>query len=139
MAESSNIALSRRWIDEVWNQRLDATIRELLHPEAVGHLEGLVTRGVGEFLAAREHLTSAFPDFHIEVDDAIAQADKVALRWSATGTHRGTLMDMPATGRAVAFRGLTWFIVRNGRIVEGWDAWNQGRIFDELKAAQAKG
>lgn len=140
MVETSNVAVIRRWMDEIWNQRRDATVHEILGADAVGHLEGLVTRSVDEFLAARAYLLQAFPDFHITVDDAIAQGDHVAIRWSATGTQDGPLMEVPATGQEVALRGLTWFTLRDGKIVEGWDAWNLGRLVDELRTvSQAMG
>jgi steroid delta-isomerase-like uncharacterized protein len=135
MSESSNSAIVRRWLDEVWNRRRDATVHELLDPRAVGHLEGLTTRGADAFLTARSYLLNAFPDLYVTVEAVIAEGDQVAVRWSATGTHRGELLGMHATGRGIKFRGLTWFRLSNGRIVEGWDVWNQGRLFEELRAA----
>src|SRR5205085_2195279 len=86
MAESENAALVRRWFEDVWNTRREATVHELLDAAAVGHLEGLVTHGVAEFLAARTFILSAFPDFHITLEDTAAQDDNVAVRWSAKGT-----------------------------------------------------
>lgn len=138
MGDCSHMELIRRWMEEVWNQRRDETVRELLHPNAVGHLEGLTVRGVDEFLAARAFLLEAFPDFHLTIDDAIAQESNVVVRWSAAGTHQRALADIPATGTAVVFRGLTWFVVEDGRIVEGWDSWNQGRLFSDLRIAAEK-
>jgi steroid delta-isomerase-like uncharacterized protein len=135
MTESANIALIRRWIEEVWNQRRDATVHELLDPNSVGHLEGLVAHGVDQFLDARAFLTAAFPDFHLTIEDAIAQDSHVAIRWSAKGTHRGALLGVPATGAPVVFRGLTWFRLSGGRIVEGWDSWNLGGLLADLRAA----
>ena len=135
MAESTNARIIRRWLDEVWNERRDATVHELLDPRAIGHLEGLVTRGVDEFLEARSYLLDAFPDFHLTVDAVMSDGDHVAARWSVSGTHRGELLGMAPTGRQVAFRGMTWFVVSNGRIVEGWDVWNQGRLFADLRGA----
>lgn len=133
--ESSNISLIHRWIDEAWNQRNDVSVRELLHPDSIGHLEGLSAKGIGGFVTTRGYLTSAFPDFRLAIEDAIAHGNKVAIRWRATGTHRGAFMGIPATGQAIAFPGMTWFTIVAGRIVEGWDSWNQGRIVAQLSAA----
>jgi predicted ester cyclase len=105
MSESTNSALVRRWLHEVWNERRDDTVHELMDPGSVGHLEGLATRGVDEFLRARSYLLDAFPDFRVTVDAIIADGDQVVVRWSATGTHRGQLLDVPPTGKAVAFHG----------------------------------
>jgi predicted ester cyclase len=135
MPEQENAALARRWFDDLWNKRLDATVHELLDPGAVGHLEGLVVRGVDEFLAARAFILNAFPEFHMTVEDTVAQGDNVAIRWSGTGVHGGELMGIQPTNRTVSVRGLTWLRFSNGRIVEGWDAWNQGRLISELQAA----
>ena len=135
MSHSANTARALRWFDDVWNTRREETITELLHPDAVGHLEGLVTRGVAEFLTARAFLVGAFPDFHIEVEDTVSEGDNVVLRWSVTGTHRGNELGIPATGKPVAFRGLTWLRFADGRLVEGWDSWNQGRLMQELQDA----
>lgn len=44
MPESANSALARRWFDEVWNDRRDATVDEPMHSEAVGHMEGWRSR-----------------------------------------------------------------------------------------------
>ena len=133
------LALTRRWFDDLWNTRREATIGELLDPRAVGHLQGLVTNGIDEFSAARAHLLNAFPDFRITVEAAIAQGNDVAVRWVVHGTHRGQLLDVPATGQPVTIRGLTWLRFENGRIVEGWDAWNQGQLMNDLKAAVRPG
>ena len=134
MSESSNTALARRWFDEVWNKRHDATVRELLRPNAVGHLEGLVTRGVDEFFTARSFLLGAFPDLHVLVEDTVAQGAQVVVRWSAKGTHGGNQLGIPATDKPVTFRGMTWLTFADGVIVEGWDAWNQGGLLTELRA-----
>ncbi|MEO8753471.1 MAG: ester cyclase, partial [Casimicrobiaceae bacterium] len=111
------------------------TVHELMDPGSVGHLEGMVVRGAGEFLAARSFLIDAFPDFTLRVDEAIAHDADVVIRWVATGTHRGALVGIPPTGRPVSFRGISWFKLANGRIVEGWDSWNQGRLFTDLHHA----
>lgn len=134
MSPHENSALTRRWIEEVWNQRRDETVRELLDPNSIGHLEGLVARGHAGFFEARGYLLGAFPDFHLTVDATLAEGDHVAFRWTAQGTHRGDLLGMRPSGRSVTFRGLTWLTFRDGKIVEGWDCWNQGRVFAELQA-----
>ena len=133
MTAPENATLVRRWFDEVWNERRDATVHELLDPAAIGHLEGLVTHNVAEFLAARSILLNAFPDLRVLVEGILADEDEVAVRWSAEGTHRGQLLSIPCTGHPITIRGMTWLRLSNGCIVEGWDAWNQGRLMNELQ------
>jgi steroid delta-isomerase-like uncharacterized protein len=135
MPESENATLARRWFTEVWNERSEAAVNELLAPDAAGHMEGgLEVRGPAEFHPVRAALLGAFPDMEVNVDQIISQGDDVVVRWSAKGTHRGEHLGFPASNRAAAFRGMTWLRFQDGKIVEGWDAWNQGRVMRELGA-----
>lgn len=73
--------------------------------------------------AARDHIP---PTFHITVEDVIAEGDKTAIRLTATGTHIGDAMGVPATNRPVKLTGLILVRWKDGKIVEGWnefDAW----------------
>ena len=57
---------------------------------------------------------TAFPDLHYAVDDLLADADKVAVRWTARGTHRGTLdlkiMTVAASNRSIEITGTDIFL-----------------------------
>jgi steroid delta-isomerase-like uncharacterized protein len=130
----SNSALARRWFEEVWNQRRDATVRELLHAEGVGHLEGMDVRGPEEFLAARAALLAAFSGMRVTVDATVSDGENVVTRWSARGTHDGDGLGIPASQRPVTFQGITWMRIRDGRIMEGWDRWNVGGLLETLRA-----
>jgi steroid delta-isomerase-like uncharacterized protein len=44
---------------------------------------------------------AAFPDMRMDVEDVVANGEKVVVRARITGTHRGSFMDMPATGKSV--------------------------------------
>ncbi|HEY2715040.1 MAG TPA: ester cyclase [Solirubrobacterales bacterium] len=65
-------------------------------------------------------LYRAFPDLHVEIEDMIAEGDKVVSRNHVTGTHQGEYMGLAATGKAVAYNEI--FVVRfnQGRIAETW-------------------
>ena len=135
MSASENAALARRWFEEVWNQRRDETVTELLADPCEGHMEGGLVRGPRDFIAARAALLGAFPDIRVVVEGTIAEGDKVAVRWSAAGTHRGDQLGLKASGRPISFRGISWMRFDGGRVVEGWDSWNLGKLMSELGAA----
>ncbi len=136
MFEGQNAALARRFIDEVWNQGRSEAVRELVHPMAVGHLEGFEVRGPEGFLPAWASLLGAFPDLRIIVQDLVAQEDTVVVRWTASGTHTGKHLGLLPTGKLVGFRGISWMRFSEGRIIESWDSWNQGRLFNELQGVR---
>ena len=66
----------------------------------------------------------AFPDMHFVVQDAVAEGDRVVLRWTARGTHLGPfwtpLGTAAATGKEVTLGGTTAYRVEGGRIAEEW-------------------
>jgi steroid delta-isomerase-like uncharacterized protein len=130
----TNGELARRWFEDVWNQKRDAAVRELLAPGAPAHMEGAELVGPEQFLQARTALLDAIPDIRVTVEATVADGDDVVVRWSAQGTHRGDGLGVPASRRSAAFRGMTWMRFANGRIVEGWDCWNLGKLLQELAA-----
>ena len=121
----TNSQLARRWFDDVWNRRKEETVRELLHPEIVGQMEGRTVRSRDEFLQARREMLTALPDLRVEVQGVVGEGDEVAVRWEARATG--------PTG-PVAFRGVTWLVFEGGRIVRGWDSWNQALLMQQLAA-----
>jgi len=124
-----------RWFDEVWSTAGEPIIDQMLSPESVGHLEGGDIVGPAEFKKVRAQLLEAFPDLRVVVEGTAADGDNVVVRWNARGTHRGSGFGLEATGTPVAFRGMTWFVMKAGRVVEGWDSWNQGSLIESLRAA----
>jgi predicted ester cyclase len=50
----------------------------------------------------------------------VAEGDRVVLRWTARGTHRGAFLGVPPSGAAVRFTGIDIVRIADGRIQEGW-------------------
>jgi steroid delta-isomerase-like uncharacterized protein len=132
-----NADIARRFYDEVWNQRREATIDELITADMVGRMEGADVTGPAEFKAVRHEMLQAFPDLRMTVEDVLEDGDRVTVRWAVQGTHTGALAGIAATGRAVEARGLTWLEFRGGRIVRGWDSWNLGGLILSLRDGSA--
>lgn len=63
---------------------------------------------------------AAFPDRQITHHDTIAERDKVLIRWSMSGTHKGDLMGIPPTGKSMTITGFDYFRIEAGRIAEMW-------------------
>ena len=134
-AANDPATVARRWFEEVWNERRDDTVDELMTDDSHGHVEGGEVRGPQAFREMRAMFLSALPDVRIEVEDVVAEGDRAAVRWRATGTHAGDGFGFPATKQQVHVRGTTWMTVRDGRIVEGWDTWNLGGLLESLRSS----
>ncbi len=132
-AERSPKEVGRRWFEEVWNQRSRAAVHELLAPGSVGHMEGQCdVVDAEQFIEFHEGMLKAMPDLQVEVRDIIADGSNVCVHWKARATHTGAAFGKPASNRRLDFHGMSWFRVENGRIVEGWDSWNQDGLFAQM-------
>ena len=65
-------------------------------------------------------LLAAFPDLHLTVEDVIAEGDRVVVRNTVTGTHRGEYMGVGPTGKSVTYNEIFIFRFANGRVAETW-------------------
>ena len=139
MSVEENVKLMRRWFQEVWNERNTQTINELVAPNAVtfGQLEdGQPLRGAAGFAAFAGRILGAFTEIHFVVEDVFGAGDKGVARWSATMTHSGDDLGMPATGKQVRLTGISVVRVSDGKFVEGWDNWDQLGLMKQLGVYQ---
>ncbi len=127
--DTSPKAVALRWFEEVWQKRNANAIVEMLSPDAKGHLEGgQEIVGPDEFLAFHRELIAAIPDITLEVLHVIAEGEYACTHWQVRGTHTGSGFGLAPTGSGLPFTGMSLFRVQNGRIVEGWDCWNQAKV-----------
>ena len=69
-----------------------------------------------------ETLRGAFPDLRYALEELVAEGDVVAARFSWRGTHKGeAFLGIPPSGKAILVRGMGFYRLREGRIVEHWD------------------
>ncbi len=65
-------------------------------------------------------LRTAFPDLRVEIEDLIAEGDKVAARTTMRGTHRGDFFGIPPSGKVVEMTGVHVLRIADGKIAEHW-------------------
>jgi predicted ester cyclase len=120
--EATNKAAFMRLLDAVNTgdeELMEKTFDEIIDPDALiptpFPVQETGPQGVKALFGT---LRRAFPDLHLEAEDVIAEGDKVVVKDTVTGTHRGEFMGNPPTGKEVAYNEI--FIVRfvNGRMAE---------------------
>jgi steroid delta-isomerase-like uncharacterized protein len=127
-----NKALVRRWFEEVWNKGHVAAIDEMFAAHGTVHGLGMDMHGPASFKPFHAAYREAFPDVKLELEDMIAEGDKVAVRWTATATHQGKGLGFAATGRQVRFNGMVFMRVQGGKLVEGWNNFDQLGLLQQL-------
>jgi predicted ester cyclase len=106
---SENKALVRRLVEAINRNDLEA-VDELFSPE----LAKVARRSFTDF-------RSAFPDWHQEITDLIAEGDKVVALFACSGTHRGTWRGVaPTNARFERVPEVYRFTFSEGRIVDMW-------------------
>lgn len=75
-----------------------------------------------------ERFYRAFPDLRFQSEETIIENKRVALYWSARGTHQGTLLNIPPSGRRVHVHGVSMLWIENGRIVRGVHMWDMAAL-----------
>lgn len=130
---------ARRLAEEVINQGDLALAEELVAADYVHHTPGSAPApGMAGLIDGLTVLRSAFPDFHVIVEDAITQGDRVMMRLTAHGTHEGSFLGVAPTGRKVTFQVID--INRaapDGTFVEHWSSVDLFGVLQQLGALPA--
>ncbi|MGD9694815.1 MAG: ester cyclase [Thermoleophilia bacterium] len=97
-------------------------VEEFVTPDFVNHEAWPgEDSGFEGFRLRLQRLREAFPDFHMTVEDVIAEGDTVAYRATISGTHRGALLGMEPTGRSFSgVQHIHFLRMRDGRASEHW-------------------
>jgi steroid delta-isomerase-like uncharacterized protein len=87
------------------------------HAGTVGNFTGRDT--VAGVLAS---VVAALPDLHASVQDIFGRGDEVVVRLVVTGTQRGPLLGIPASGRQVRWDAIDLYQLENGKLSQEWAA-----------------
>lgn len=117
---SDNKALARRYFSEILNRCDFSAADALLAPDLIFRNPPVVAHGPKAFEAAIREVRAAFPDLTFGIEDEIAEADKVVVRWRVSGTQAGAFFGHPASGRRIDVTGINIFRVVGGKIHEVW-------------------
>lgn len=63
----------------------------------------------------------AFPDIHMTIDDMVVEGDKLATRWTLTGTHKGEYRGIPPTNKKLTIWAISIVRIVGGKVVEEWE------------------
>jgi predicted ester cyclase len=136
-------AIARRFVEDLWNRAQLDIADEIFSSTCVPHTytytgdsdrdgDSEARRGPQHIKAIVAGWRRAFPDWHIRIEDMLAEGDRVMLLTTGAGTHRGPLMGISPTGRRVMFTGMRVLRFENQRIVEYWVLWDWQGLWRQL-------
>ena len=137
MSAEDNKAIVRCAYDAINQNDLDA-LDEMVdsditdHDPAPGQGPGL--EGVKQYFSS---LHTAFPDVHMDVEDMIAEGEKVVARVSVSGTHQGEFLGIVPTGNQVAIKGIDILRIVDGKVVEHWGKFDDLGMLQQLGVVEA--
>ena len=122
MSTEQNKTIVRRFITEILQNGDISIIDQICAPNYVNRLTG---QGIESFKQIAGLMQMAMPDYHMTIDNLVAEGDQVVARFTMTGTITGSVMGSKPSGKAFSVRGLTYYRLANGKIVEDDPIMNQ--------------
>jgi steroid delta-isomerase-like uncharacterized protein len=133
-SERSEQEAGREITDIIWNGRGVDRIPEFYAPDFVADYRPFAFReGYEGIRAMVEGAWTAFPDYHEEVHELIAEGDRVVLHLTISGTQKGQWGPLPATGKRAEFDEIVILQIRDGKVLR------QRGVVDNLSALRQLG
>ncbi len=134
MNSEKNIATVRK-VTQALNDRDVKTIKELITANYIRH--DLTSsfgerRGQGDTVDLFQSLITSLPDMHLDIQDIIATEDRVALRYTFSGTHLGEYRGIPATGKKLEISAMHFYRFEGDKIAEQWVLTDVAGIYNQM-------
>jgi len=108
---------------------------EMYHSSVIHHgFSSRIRPGVPGLKDHYTGLLKGFPDMRVEINDIIAEGEKVVHRFTFYGTHRGEFLGVRATGKQVTAPGIQVHLFSNGKCIEVWSVLDTFRFLTEMGA-----
>lgn len=125
-----HLEVLRRVIEEGFNKGNYPALDALYAPDYQEHQFGMKTtlEGLKQDI---QYLRAAFPDFHLTIEDSIADGENVWIRMTARGTNLGPFIG-PPTGKSITITVMDVCRFANGKIVEHWGVPDRFAVMAQL-------
>lgn len=134
MNTQQNLSLVRKLYDEVYSKGNVAAcdqffIKDLkLIDPSMPNFKG----GLAAYRDREQMYKTAFPTRTAKIEDIFAAEDRVVVRWTMTGTHKGELQDVAPTGKNVRVSGISIYHFVDGKISEIQQSWDRLALLEQI-------
>lgn len=126
-----------RAVEEAWDRQDIDSLDQHFAPDfdnSGSAFPGLPPGLEGARMAHQGSMTS-FPDRKVQIDDLLAEEDRVVVRGRVTGTNQGGFMHIPANGNPIDISFVGIYRLRDGKIVEHWGLNDAATLMQQLQGA----
>ncbi len=127
-----NTQVTRRLIEDVWNNGKLQALDELLDPAFEGRDPLRGPLNVEQYRNAVKGFRLAFPDVRFELNAVVASDKHVTTRWTMRCTHLGPFLGIESSGKSAQVTGLNLAELRNGKLVSEYSEWDALALFRQL-------
>ena len=140
MSAEENMVNQRRVFEEGFNQKNLEVIDEFFAPSySFKSPLGMDIKGAEGFKEILAIMQVAIPDLHVKIDDMLAADDKVATRFTMTGTFTGEMMGISPTGKSMSVSGIVITRWEDGKEVEAWESIDTLAYYQQLGITPPEG
>jgi predicted ester cyclase len=122
MTTEENKTIVRRFMTEILQTGNMSLVDQLCAPNYVNRMTG---QGIDSFKQIAGLMNSAISDYHVTIENLVAEGDQVVARFTMSGRVTGSIMGSKPSGKAFSVRGLTYYRLVDGKIVEDDPITNQ--------------
>jgi predicted ester cyclase len=126
MSEEDNKALVRRFYNEFYGRKNAGSMDDAFSAGYIHHIPDVLD-GRMDFHDYKKQETQrleAFEDYSREIEDQIAEGDRVVTRSVLRGTQTGDLPNLPSRGRKIEVQSIIINRIEDGKIAEGWESYD---------------
>lgn len=134
MNAQQNITLVKKLFDEYYTKG-NLSIADQIFTNDVKLVDDSTPNFKGGLSGLKQRETmykTAFPNKTLKIDDILATEDKVVVRWTAQGTHKGDLQDIPPTGKNFKIHGISIYTMSNGKISSINQVWDRLGLLEQI-------
>ena len=133
MSEEENKNLVRRYYEESFYQGRQDILHEFVSSDFIDHTPSPgMPPGIEGMKLIHSMVHNAFHDIHVDIDDLIAEGDKIVARFTVSGSHKGEFMGMSPTGKKTSIMEIRIYRIEGRKIVEHWGLLDQGTMMQQL-------